>query len=116
LGVGIADFNQDGWQDMYISNDYTVPDYLYINDKKGGFINQINERLGHTSMYSMGNDVSDVNNDGTVDIFTLDMLPEDNRRQKLLMASDSFEKFDFNVQMGFGYQYMRNMLHLKSPE
>ncbi len=112
LGIGIADFNQDGWQDMYISNDYTVPDYLYINDKKGGFINQINERLGHTSMYSMGNDVSDVNNDGTIDIFTLDMLPEDNRRQKLLMATDSYEKFNFNVQMGFGYQYMMNMLHL----
>jgi enediyne biosynthesis protein E4 len=115
LGIGIADFNQDGWQDMYISNDYSVPDYLYINDKKGGFVNQINERLGHTSMYSMGNDVSDVNNDGTIDIFTLDMLPEDNHRQKLLMASDSYEKFNFNVQMGFGYQYMRNMLHLTDP-
>lgn len=116
LGIGIADFNQDGWQDMYISNDYTVPDYLYINDKKGGFINQINDRLGHTSMYSMGNDVSDVNNDGTVDIFTLDMLPEDNRRQKLLMATDSYEKFNFNVQVGFGYQFMRNMLHLNGGE
>lgn len=116
LGIGIADFNQDGWQDMYISNDYTVPDYLYINDKKGGFINQINEWLGHSSMYSMGNDISDVNNDGLMDIFTLDMLPEDNHRQKLLMASDSYEKFNFNVQMGFGYQYMRNMLQLNGGE
>ena len=116
LGIGVADFNQDGWQDMYISNDYTVPDYLYINDRKGGFTNQINECLGHTSMYSMGNDVSDVNNDGAIDIFTLDMLPEDNRRQKLLMASDSYEKFNFNVQMGFGYQYMRNMLQINAGE
>ena len=112
LGIGIADFNQDGWQDMYISNDYTVPDYLYINDHKGGFINQINDKLGHNSMYSMGNDVSDVNNDGLMDIFTLDMLPEDNHRQKLLMATDSYEKFNFNVQVGFGYQYMRNMLQI----
>lgn len=115
LGIGVADFNQDGWQDMYVSNDYTAPDYLYINDQKGGFINQINERLGHFSQFSMGNDVSDVNNDGAIDIFTLDMLPEDNRRQKLLMAPDNYEKFDFNVQVGFGKQYMRNMLHLLPP-
>lgn len=115
LGIGVADFNQDGWQDMYVSNDYTAPDYLYINDQKGGFINQINERLGHFSQFSMGNDVSDVNNDGAIDIFTLDMLPEENRRQKLLMAPDNYEKFDFNVQVGFGKQYMRNMLHLLPP-
>lgn len=114
LGIGIADFNQDGWQDMYISNDYTVPDYLYINDQKGGFINQINTQLGHFSQFSMGNDVSDVNNDGLIDIFTLDMLPEDNRRQKLLMAPDNYEKFNFNVEVGFGKQYMRNMLQLNT--
>lgn len=112
LGAGIADFNGDGWQDMYISNDYTIPDFLYINNKKGGFVNQINESVGHTSHFSMGSDAADINNDGLTDIFTLDMLPENNHRQKLLMAPDNYEKFDFNVKVGFGYQYMRNMLQI----
>jgi enediyne biosynthesis protein E4 len=112
LGAGIADFNGDGWTDMYVSNDYAIPDFLYINNKKGGFINQINESIGHTSHFSMGSDAADINNDALPDIFTLDMLPESNRRQKLLMAPDNYEKFDFNVKVGFGHQYMRNMLQI----
>lgn len=112
LGAGIADLNGDGWTDMYISNDYTIPDFLYINNQKGGFINQISESVGHTSHFSMGSDVADINNDALTDIFTLDMLPESNRRQKLLMAPDNYEKFDFNVKVGFGHQYMRNMLQI----
>ncbi len=120
LGVGIADFNQDGWPDIYVSNDYTIPDYLYINNRKGGFINQLTASIGHTSQFSMGNDVADVNNDASPDIFTLDMLPEENRRQKLLMAPDNYEKFDMVVRSGFHKQYMRNMLQLNltaaSPE
>jgi hypothetical protein len=62
----------------------------------------------------MGNDVADINNDGLTDIFTLDMLPEDNRRQKLLMSPDNYEKFSVNLNNGFYYQYMRNMLHLNN--
>ncbi len=112
LGAAMADFNGDGWTDMYISNDYTIPDFLYINDKKGGFINQIGEDIGHTSHFSMGSDAADINNDALTDMFTLDMLPEDNHRQKLLMAPDNYEKFDFNLKVGFGHQYMRNMLHI----
>ncbi len=114
LGLGIGDVNNDGWPDFYVSNDYAVPDYLYINDKNGRFTNQIQQSIGHTSQFSMGNDVADVNNDGRADIFTLDMLPEDNRRQKLLMAPDNFAKFDLNLRSGFYYQYMRNMLHLNN--
>ncbi|RYU97120.1 VCBS repeat-containing protein [Emticicia agri] len=112
LGIAIADYNNDGWQDMYVSNDYTIPDFLYINNKKGGFTNQISEGIGHFSHFSMGSDAADINNDALTDIFTLDMLPEDNRRQKLLMAPDNYEKFDFNLKVGFGHQYMRNMLQL----
>ncbi len=112
LGAAMADFNGDGWTDMYISNDYTIPDFLYINDKKGGFINQIGESVGHTSHFSMGSDAADINNDALTDMFTLDMLPEDNHRQKLLMSPDNYEKFDFNLKVGFGHQYMRNMLHI----
>lgn len=112
LGIGIADINQDGWQDMYISNDYSVPDFLYINNGNGTFTDVLKSSIGHTSHSSMGNDIADFNNDGLPDIFTLDMLPEDNRRQKLLTGLDNYELFDFNVKMGFHHQYMRNMLQL----
>jgi hypothetical protein len=114
LGLGISDFNDDGWPDFYVSNDYSVPDYLYINNGNGTFSNKLSECMGHTSQFSMGNDVADVNNDGLIDIFSLDMLPEDNRRQKLLLAPDNYDKFDLNVKSGFYYQYMRNMLHLNN--
>ncbi len=112
LGAAMADYNGDGWTDMYISNDYTVPDFLYINNKKGGFTNQILTSVGHNSQFSMGSDAADINNDALTDIFTLDMLPEGNHRQKLLTAPDNYEKFDFNVKVGFGHQYMRNMLQI----
>jgi enediyne biosynthesis protein E4 len=114
LGVGIADLDNDGWQDVYISNDYAVPDYLYINNSNGTFTNNLKESIGHNSQFSMGNDVADINNDGLQDIFTLDMLPEDNHRQKLLLAPDNFAKFDLNLRTGFHYQYMRNMLQLNN--
>lgn len=114
LGAGIADFNQDNWPDIYVSNDYAVPDRLYINNKNGSFREISHEQLGHTSNFSMGNDIADINNDLLPDIFTLDMLPEDNRRQKLLMAPDNYDKFDLGVRSGFHYQYMRNMLQLNN--
>lgn len=112
LGIGVSDLNADGWPDLYISNDYTIPDYLYINNQNGTFTNQLQTSVGHTSQFSMGNDVADVNNDALPDVLTLDMLPEDNRRQKLLMAPDNYEKFDLAVASGFHYQHMRNMLQL----
>ncbi len=114
LGIGIGDFNSDGWSDFYVSNDYAVPDYLYINQKDGTFTNKLGEQIGHTSHFSMGNDIADINNDGLQDIFTLDMLPEDNRRQKLLLSPDNYDKFDLNVRSGFHYQYMRNMLQVNN--
>jgi hypothetical protein len=114
LGAGIEDFNGDGWPDIYVSNDYGVPDYLYINNKKGGFVNDIQRMVGHTSNFSMGNDAADINNDALPDIITLDMLPEDNKRQKLLFAPDNYEKFDLSLRSGFYYPYMRNMLQLNN--
>ena len=116
LSAGIADINNDGWQDIYISNDYGVPDYLYINNHNGTFTNKLSSSVGHTSQFSMGNNVADINNDGLPDIFTLDMLPEDNRRQKLLFAPDNYEKFDLSLRSGFYYQYMRNMLHINNGD
>ena len=116
LGAGIADINLDGWPDIYVSNDYGVPDYLYINNKNGSFTDQLGSAMGHISLFSMGDNVSDINNDGFPDIFTLDMLPEDNHRQKLLFSPDNYEKFDLGLRRGFHHQYMRNMLQLNNGD
>ena len=114
LAAGVSDVNNDGWPDVYISNDYSVPDRLYINNGKGKFSDDLQKQIGHTSFYSMGNDIADINNDGMPDIYTLDMLPEDNKRQKLLFGADNYESFNLNLQVGFYYQYMRNMLHVNN--
>ncbi|MGV3505277.1 MAG: FG-GAP-like repeat-containing protein [Adhaeribacter sp.] len=114
LGAGVADLNGDGWSDIYISNDYTIPDYCYLNNGDGTFTDQLQAGFGHVSHFSMGNDVADINNDALPDVYTLDMLPEDNRRQKLLFAPDNYEKFDLNLRSGFHYQYMRNMLQVNN--
>lgn len=114
LGAGIADINLDGWADFYICNDFSLPDYLYINNGDGTFTDRLQEMLGHTSYASMGNNVADINNDGLPDIFSLDMLPEDNRRQKLLLAPNDIDFFEMNVRLGFYYQYLRSMLHLNN--
>ncbi|QNF35670.1 VCBS repeat-containing protein [Adhaeribacter swui] len=116
LGAGVADINQDGWPDIYVSNDYSAPDYLYINNGNGTFTDKLKSGIGHTPIYSMGNDVADLNNDALADIVTLDMLPEDNRRQKLLFAPDNYEHFNLFLRVGFHYQYMRNMLQLNNGD
>ena len=116
LGVAVSDINQDGYPDIYIGNDYDMPDYLYINQGDGTFKDEILERMGHVSHFSMGNDIADYNNDGLQDIFTLDMLPEGNERQKLLLAPDNFERFQLNVDRGFHHQYMRNMLQVNAGD
>ncbi len=116
LSAGIADLNNDGWSDVYICDDYTVPDYLYINNKNGTFTDVKKTALGHTTHFGMGNDVADINNDGLPDILSLDMLPEDNHRQKMLMAPDNYEKYDLMLSSGFYYQYMRNMLQVNNGD
>ncbi|MES2830351.1 MAG: VCBS repeat-containing protein [Bacteroidota bacterium] len=114
LSASISDVNNDGWPDMYVSNDYSIQDHLYINNKNGTFTDQLSDNLDHISMYSMGNNISDVNNDGLPDIYTLDMIPEDNKRQKLLQGFDNYEFFYLNLRNGLYYQYMRNMFHVNN--
>ena len=114
LSAGIADVNNDGWPDIYISNDYIVPDYLYINNGNGTFTDKLNGSVAHTSQFSMGNNIADINNDCLPDILTLDMLPEDNHRQKMLFAPDNYAVNDMTVRAGFHNQYMRNMLQLNN--
>ncbi|MCC8423748.1 VCBS repeat-containing protein [Mucilaginibacter sp. UR6-11] len=116
LGAAIADINCDGLPDIYLSNDFSIPDKMYINNGDGTFTDQMRNTLDHISFFSMGNSITDVNNDGLPDIFTLDMLPEDNKRQKLLSSVDNYEAFNINLRNGFYYQYMRNMLHINNGD
>ena len=114
LGLNVSDIDGDGWQDIYVSNDYVEEDYLYLNNQNGTFREVLKEQIPHISNFSMGLDIADINNDGWQDIFTLDMLPKDNKRQKLLYAPDNFEVYNNTVDNGFHHQLMRNMLHLNN--
>ena len=112
LSVAISDLNKDGWPDIYTSSDYTEQDYCYINEKNGKFKQVLQQSFTHISKFSMGADVADVNNDTWPDVFTLDMLPEDNFRQKLLKGPDEYDAYHMLLDSGYYHQQMRNMLHL----
>jgi hypothetical protein len=112
LGIAISDINNDGWLDLYISNDYNEQDYLYLNNTDGTFSENLEDYIGHVSLYSMGSDIADINNDGLTDIMTLDMLPEGNHRIKMTSGPDNFEKLSHLDRNGFYHQTMRNMLQL----
>ena len=114
LGIAISDMNKDGWPDIYIGNDYIEEDYLYINNKDGTFTENLKSAIGHISHSTMGIDVADFNNDGLPDIFSADMLPKNNNRQKLLFAPDNFEYYQNLVKSGFYHQNMRNMVQLNN--
>ncbi|WP_425421723.1 FG-GAP-like repeat-containing protein [Phaeodactylibacter xiamenensis] len=116
LGIAASDVNGDGWTDLYVSNDYIEEDYLYINQKDGTFKDELKQQIGHISHFSMGSDIADFNNDALPDIFSLDMLPEDNHRQKLLYGPDTYEKYQYMLRNGFYHQIMRNMLQLNNGD
>ena len=116
LSVVISDLNRDGWPDIYSSSDYTEQDFCYINNRNGTFRQTLQSSFTHISKFSMGADISDVNNDGWPDVFTLDMLPEDNYRQKLLKGPDEYDAYHLLLDSGYYHQQMRNMLHLNMGE
>ncbi len=110
--VSIGDFDQDGWPDIYVSNDYDAPDFLYRNNGDGTFTDVMKEEMNHISFYTMGVDAGDINNDGWLDVMTLDMVAEDNFRLKANMSGMNPDAFWKVVDQGGHYQYMYNALHL----
>ena len=113
LGIIVSDINNDGWLDIYIANDYYVPDALYINNKNGTFSEQIKSYTSQVSFYGMGVDIADINNDHLQDIFVLDMAASDHVRSKTLMASMDEDRFSLLVDdLDFQHQYMFNSLQL----
>jgi hypothetical protein len=116
LGIMIADLNGDNWPDIYISNDFYEKDYMYINQRNGRFIEVSDTELGHMSLASMGGDIADINNDGLEDIFTTDMLPEDDYRLKTNTRSDGFDSYIRRYRAGYHYQLSSNMLHLNNGD
>lgn len=112
LGIGIEDLNDDGWLDIYVSNDFTENDYLYLNQQDGTFRESLENLISSTSRYSMGNDLADLNGDGLPEILTTDMLPEDPEIWMKSVGEDKPEVYQIKKQFGYADQYVRNHLQL----
>ncbi|HAT67650.1 MAG TPA: hypothetical protein DCS66_24140, partial [Flavobacteriaceae bacterium] len=117
LGVSISDVNNDGFPDIYISNDFFENDYLYINQGNKSFkevIHSENSPIGHTTHYSMGNDIADINNDGFTDIILVDMLPEELKTYKTSGTEFNYQNYSNYIKNGYAYQFMQNTLQLNN--
>ena len=114
LGVTVSDVNNDGYPDVYVSNDFFERDYLYINQKNGTFKDELEDCVQHTSLSSMGADVEDINNDGYPDIFTTDMLPGDDYRLKRNTSFDNYDVFEIKKRQGFYNQFTQNALQVNN--
>lgn len=112
LGVTVGDVNQDGWQDIYVSNDFFERDYLYINQKNGTFTEELTSQMPSISAASMGADMADINGDAYPEIFVTDMLPSTEKRLKTKTTFEDWNKYQYNVKNGYYHQFIRNMLHL----
>ncbi len=116
LSASIGDFNNDGWPDIYVANDFYEPDFLYINNQNGTFTEACEDYFKHIPTNSMGSDFADINNDLLPDLLVLDMVAEDRKRGKENMATMSTQNFNAMVNNGYHYQYMSNMLQLNNGE
>jgi enediyne biosynthesis protein E4 len=114
LGIVVNDINRDGYPDLYIANDFMSNDHLYINTRDGKFIDRIGSMLKHQEQNGMGIDIADINNDALNDIVVLDMLPDDNLRQKTMFSTVGYDRFRLFREKGYQYQYIRNVLQLNN--
>ncbi|MEM9361669.1 MAG: VCBS repeat-containing protein [Bacteroidota bacterium] len=112
LGVTVGDINKDLYPDIYVSNDFFEHDYLYINNQDGTFTESIKEWTNHLSLFSMGADMADINNDGKSDIFVTDMLPEDDKRLKMTTTFETYDTHQRKLLNDYYYQFMQNTLQL----
>jgi len=110
LGIAVADLDRDGWMDIYVSNDFFERDYIYMNNHDGTFREELEKQMSSISGASMGSDVADINGDGYPEVFTTEMLPENERRFKTTMTFENWDKYQFNVSNGYHHQFTRNML------
>ena len=116
LGVAVSDFNQDGYPDIYVGNDFHEDDYYYLNNGDGTFTESLKDYFGHTTRFSMGNDVADINHDGWPDILSLDMLPESELVLKSSEGDDNVQTQRMRInRYGYHYQFTRNMLNINRP-
>jgi hypothetical protein len=111
-GATVCDINNDGWKDIYVSDDFLSNNILYINNHDGTFSNRVKEYFKHTSYNTMGQDVIDINNDALPDVIELDMNPPDNYRKKLMTATTNYVTYQNFEKYGYQYQYVRNTLSL----
>ena len=114
LGVTVGDLNNDGWEDLYVSNDFFERDYLYLNQQNGTFKEVIGNAMGHMSQGSMGSDMADINNDGWLDIFTTEMLPETDYRLKTTIKFDEYDIVNAKNQLDYHHQFTSNCLQLNN--
>ncbi|MBN1791083.1 MAG: VCBS repeat-containing protein [Bacteroidales bacterium] len=114
IGIVAMDFNNDGWKDLYISNDFNPPDNFYLNRGDGTFREIVKEATFQTSIFGMGFDAADFNNDGLIDLFQIDMTPEDHFRRMVNVIPMRQKTFDQSLDLGLHYQYMQNSLQLNN--
>lgn len=112
LGLSVGDLNNDGWDDIYVSNDFFEQDYYYVNQHDGTFKEQLKSAFGHTSLFSMGNAISDINKDGHLDVLSTDMLPEDMKVLRSTINDEPLDIYNQEVNSGYYYQYSKNSLQL----
>jgi enediyne biosynthesis protein E4 len=112
LGIAVGDIDLDGYPDMYVGNDFHENDYLYINQRNGTFSEEVTSRMMHTSQFSMGVDIGDINNDAFPDIVSVDMLPEDPYILKRSLGEDEYNIFNMKIGYGYNHQYAKNSLQL----